>query len=335
VVAIKRIIMDDKIVKAAVKAGVIVKESTTVVDASFDTDTGLWKVKCVDSENKELPPFRARMLISSDGSGSGFARKKGYVNTEPDGVCSRAFVSGEYNFQWDGVVFYPRCLLPGYAAIMRHANNELGYCVYIIPGNPNCKIENLNEIHHKLLEDDPFISKAIGPKCNPQVVLERMKGASLRLGGLKGKERSYDDHFIIIGDAAGFIDPLTGEGIQYAMESGEIGAKIVREGLRKKNLTSRFLKQYQDIWYRDWGREFYWSLKVAYLLYKMPIMLDAAAKLIEKRGAKFLADWAEVMTGSQSKMWFLRPDVWSLIVLEAVGIGFRKLFMPHTLPKPN
>jgi len=325
--------MDDKIVKAAVRAGCILKETTTVVDASFDSDTGLWKVKCVDAEKNELPPYRARMLICADGSASAFGRKKGLVKTEPDGVCSRAFVTGQFNFQWDGVVFYPRALLPGYAAIMRHANNELVYCVYIIPGNPKCTNDDLPIMHHDLLENDPFISKAIGKKVNPHVKMERMKAASLRLGGLKAKERSFDDHFIIIGDAAGFIDPLTGEGIQYAMESAEIGAKIVRDGLRKKDLSARFLKQYQDIWYKDWGREFYWSLKVAYLLYKMPIMLDAAAKLIEKRGAKFLADWAEVMTGSQSKMWFLRPDVWSLIVLEAIGIGFRKIFFPHTLPK--
>ena len=32
--------------------------------------------------------------------------------------------------------------------------------------------------------------------------------ASLRLGG---EEVSYDDHVLIVGDAAGMIDPLTGE----------------------------------------------------------------------------------------------------------------------------
>jgi len=29
--------------------------------------------------------------------------------------------------------------------------------------------------------------------------------------------RTYDDHLLIIGDAAGHIDPLTGEGIHTAM----------------------------------------------------------------------------------------------------------------------
>ena len=34
---------------------------------------------------------------------------------------------------------------------------------------------------------------------------------------LTGVSRTYDDHIIIIGDAAGHIDPLTGEGIHTAM----------------------------------------------------------------------------------------------------------------------
>ena len=79
VVAIKRIDMDDKMVKAAVKAGAELRESTTVVDASFDADSGLWKVKSVDGERNELPVVRARMLIAADGSGSAFGRKKGLV----------------------------------------------------------------------------------------------------------------------------------------------------------------------------------------------------------------------------------------------------------------
>jgi hypothetical protein len=37
-----------------------------------------------------------------------------------------------------------------------------------------------------------------------------MRAGSLRVGG-QGLRTTYDDHVIIIGDAAGFIDPLTGE----------------------------------------------------------------------------------------------------------------------------
>ena len=43
-----------------------------------------------------------------------------------------------------------------------------------------------------------------------------MRAAALRLGS-QGLRTSFDNHLLIIGDAAGHIDPLTGEGIHTAM----------------------------------------------------------------------------------------------------------------------
>ncbi len=44
----------------------------------------------------------------------------GYCTEAPKGVCSRAFVEkGTHNTNFDGVCFYPKWSLPGYAAIFR------------------------------------------------------------------------------------------------------------------------------------------------------------------------------------------------------------------------
>ena len=72
--------------------------------------------------------------------------------------------------------------------------------------------EDLKRLHEGAIRDDPFISTALGPKAK----IERMRAAALRLGS-QGLKTSYDDHLLIIGDAAGHIDPLTGEGIHTAM----------------------------------------------------------------------------------------------------------------------
>lgn len=71
---------------------------------------------------------------------------------------------------------------------------------------------DLKRLHEGAIKDDPFISKALGPNAK----IERMKAAALRLGA-QGVPLSYDDHLLIIGDAAGHIDPLTGEGIHTAI----------------------------------------------------------------------------------------------------------------------
>ena len=71
---------------------------------------------------------------------------------------------------------------------------------------------DLKRLHEGAIKNDPFISQALGPNAK----IERMKAASLRLGG-QGLRTTFDDHLVIIGDAAGHIDPLTGEGIHTAI----------------------------------------------------------------------------------------------------------------------
>jgi len=314
VVAIKRIDMDEKIARACQRSGADLKEYHEVEDATFNQ--GVWNIKCVVNDKDKIN-FRARILIAADGAPSSFARRKNYVHTEPEGVCSRAYITGTHKFKFDGVIFYPPKLLPGYCAILRHAKDELGFCTYIIPGGP-AKNDDLSKLHEDILTKDPHVSTALS---GPDLKIERMRSATLRLGGIS---KSYGDNFLIIGDAAGFIDPLTGEGIQYAMESAKYASDVIVEALNSGDLSASVLKQYQDKWYNDWGREFYWSMKMSLFLYKFPILLDAAASLIGKRGARFLAEWANVMTGAGSKLWFLRPDVGPILFLEALSIGIRR-----------
>jgi len=315
VIAIKRIVMDEKIAMAAKKSGALLTEETTVDKTTYDKETGIWTIECTRDEKPVV--YHARTLVCADGAPSSLARTLGYVKEEPQGVCSRAYVKNNTLFKWDGVVFYPPKLLPGYCAIIREAGNELNFCTYIIPGGPT-KNEDLPAMHQEIMEKDPYVSQCLGP--NPEI--ERMKSASLRFGGI---EQSFDDNLLIIGDAAGFIDPLTGEGIQYALESGKFAADALAEAIKSGDVSAGQLQKYQETWKYHYGSEFYWSMKMALFLYYFPIVLDAAAKLIDKRGSRFLADWAEVMTGSKPKTWFLRPDVAPFIVFEIFAQGWRNI----------
>lgn len=49
--------------------------------------------------------------------------------------------------------------------------------------------------------------------------------------------------FLLLGDAAGLVDPLTGEGIHNAIKSAQIAAPIIGQCLRTNNLD---LRDYQD-----------------------------------------------------------------------------------------
>ncbi len=45
-----------------------------------------------------------------------------------------------------------------------------------------------------------------------------------------------DDGVVLVGDAAGFVDPFTGEGIRYALWSGMLAAQTASEALRRQDV---------------------------------------------------------------------------------------------------
>ena len=54
----------------------------------------------------------------------------------------------------------------------------------------------------------------------------------------------------MIGDAAGQIDPLTGEGIQSAMDAAEIAADTILGALASGDLGNARLARYDQRWRR-------------------------------------------------------------------------------------
>ena len=85
---------------------------------------GIWTITSDDNR----PTIRARALVAADGALSRLARRLGYVSTPPDAVCSRVYMRAKTtNFDADGVVYYPKQLLPGYCAIFREARDELNF----------------------------------------------------------------------------------------------------------------------------------------------------------------------------------------------------------------
>ncbi len=71
---------------------------------------------------------------------------------------------------------------------------------------------------------------------------------------------------LLVGDAAGLVDPLTGEGIYYALRSGIIAAEVINDFLAGK----AELKTYQEKIENEIGAEFKTASRLSYLFYKFP-----------------------------------------------------------------
>lgn len=301
VLAIKRFVLDYEIVKSAQAAGAELVDNCEVNHTEFDMQRGIWQIACDGGRN-----FTAKVLVAADGANSQVARSLGLVTSRPTAVCSRAYIAEDtHDCDLDGICFYRRQLLPGYSSLFRQAHNGLGFCCYILPGGASHP-RKLRSLHESLLRDDPDIRRLLGTR--PEI--ERMRSAPLRLGGIP---QSYGHQMLIIGDAAGHIDPLTGEGIQYGMDAGQLAADTLAEGLATNDLSSRLLSKYHQRCRRSFVNDFRWSAMCAQMMSRYPFLLDVSAAAICGSGQQLLETWATIMTGTQPKARLLHPKtLWPL-----------------------
>ncbi|XP_076434737.1 conditioned medium factor receptor 1-like [Babylonia areolata] len=315
-IAVKRLHLDEAIAMAAKRVGADLREEVPVKDAVLDKQSGLWTVSVEDDDRT----FQSRVLVCADGAPSRLATQLGLVTKPPDSICSRAYVEGgTHCFKADGLVVYNRNLLPGYSALFRHPNDELNFCCYIIPGNPKVKGEELAYWHKFILEKDPSLVKALGDSYK----MERMKAASLRLGGEKV---TTGDHVLVVGDAAGMMDPLTGEGIHHAMEGGKLAAEFLGEAFAVGNYDANVMKIFHQRWMSRFGFDFKWSMMFCQMMYRFPILIDAATAAVQRKGESFLLKWADIMTGRVPKIRMLYPEFSVVITFELVILVFKRLF---------
>lgn len=63
------------------------------------------------------------------------------------------------------------------------------------------------------------------------------------------------DNVMLLGDAAGFVSPISGEGIFFAMDSGRLAAETLRSAFKRGDLGKTVLSGYHDVCMREWGED--------------------------------------------------------------------------------
>lgn len=121
-------------------------------------------------------------------------------------------------------------------------------------------------------------------------VPERLAGAQ-RIGPIRGVgsmahrvRQTAGDGYLLIGDAAGFLDPFTGEGIYEALKAAHLAAPIVHEALRGNDLSSKALEPYR----RARRRAFATKRQVSWIVQGFlsnPVLMDYVTERLGQREA--------------------------------------------------
>ncbi|HJM96072.1 MAG TPA: geranylgeranyl reductase, partial [Candidatus Marinimicrobia bacterium] len=90
--------------------------------------------------------------------------------------------------------------------------------------------------------------------------LEKPVGWNLPLGSIHRK--NHGNGFMLLGDAAGLVDPFTGEGIGNAMVSGKYAIQVAAKCRETGDFSKSALTQYDQLLWGEIGSELRTSTKL-------------------------------------------------------------------------
>lgn len=119
-------------------------------------------------------------------------------------------------------------------------------------------------------------------------VAERLRGAE-RVTAVRGVgpigarvRRVFGPGYLLVGDAAGFFDPFTGEGVYKALRGAELAAQVASDALSKNDLSEKSLGRYATLQRREFAaKEMVCRLVQGFV--SVPAGMDYVVKRLDRR----------------------------------------------------
>jgi geranylgeranyl reductase family protein len=197
--------------------------------------------------------FETKLLIAADGALSKFAKQFGNIHKENEHHVGaiRAYYTNLRNESPHNFIelHYLKNFFPGYLWIFPLPNGAANVGAGMRTDFISKKRVNLKmELDHILKEDPRFKDRFKDAVLDGKVV-----GFPLPLGSKKRKISG--DNFMLVGDAAALIDPLTGEGIGNATISGIFAAEQAAKGLAQNDFSAAMTASYDTAVYNKLWKE--------------------------------------------------------------------------------
>ena len=136
----------------------------------------------------------------------------------------------------------------------------------------------------------------------------RTWGHFLPSGGLA--RRVAGDRMLLAGDAAGFVDPFQGEGLAYAIRSGQLAAEAALDAARANDFSRAGLAAYEDACYRTFGRDLGYSRRLMRIMHGWPSVFINGVATEPPVVVRFLEIAAGRSSYRQFQGWLLPRAPW-------------------------
>lgn len=216
------------------------------------TDVSIDKVKSEITVQTDTRLFKGKIVIGCDGAHSIVNKKivgtKMDLNHYSGGVRSYyKNVTGIPDQTFE--IHFIKDLLPGYFWIFPIKGNMANVGLGALSADISKRKLNLRKVFHDVINNVEYLKK----RFTDAEQVGDLEGFGLPLGSRKVKMSG--DNFMLCGDAASLIDPLSGEGIGQAMVSGRYAGWQAKKCFEQNNFTETFMRQYdRQVYDKFWVR---------------------------------------------------------------------------------
>jgi geranylgeranyl reductase family protein len=294
---VRRRDLDQMVAARAADAGAVIQQGTEALTPILEH--GFVRgavVRRRDSGATE--ELRARYVVVADGANSRFGRALGTFRKRdyPQGMAIRGYYeSPMHDDPWIESALDVRDRngnsLPGYGWIFPVGDGTINVGVGLLSTFRDWKSVNTTHLMNEFAATAPEYW-GISPEtatCEPT-------GGRLPMGGSVGPKAGPT--YLVIGDAAGTVNPFNGEGIDYAYETGRMAAEVLHQALAERDPS--VLATYPKLIDAEYGQYF----KVARLFARIigrPALMRELTKV--SMHSRTLMEWALRIMAN-----LLRPD---------------------------
>ena len=251
-----RATLDETLARRAQAAGAKLLEGVTVTGPVLDDAgqiVGVTAQSEAESSNSDhaersrgaTQAFRSRVIVAADGNSSRLSVAMGLRKRDdrPLGVAVRTYYTSprhddDYLESWLDLWDGDR-LLPGYGWIFGMGDGTSNVGLGLLNTSAAFGNTDYRALLKRWLRSMPEEWGYVEENRT-----EPVRGAALPMGF--NRTPHYHRGLLLAGDAAGMVNPFNGEGIAYAMESGEILARTIAQALARptREQAERVLRGY-------------------------------------------------------------------------------------------
>jgi geranylgeranyl reductase family protein len=232
-----RLDFDDLLAQRAVAAGAMLRTNTNVVAPVLDPAGRVIGVSAEVGPAKAPATFHAPLVVAADGVSGRFPLALGLTKREdrPIGVAVRRYYKSPARHNDDYLESWLELrsreggdkLLPGYGWIFGMGDGRVNVGLGVLNSSSAFGKTNYRRLLTDWLETTPP-EWGMNDETNAEGPI---LGAALPMGF--NRVPHYTRGVLLVGDSGGMVNPFNGEGIAYAMESGELAAEIVVQALAR------------------------------------------------------------------------------------------------------